>query len=130
MIMSLQLQNLLYTLLHLVIIGFNLLGWIWPATRKAHFICVLLTAGSWLILGIWYGIGYCPITDWQWQVKEKLGEQDLPNSFIKYYADKISGQSIDADLVNYLTAGTFAAAALLSVYVNFISRKESRIHAD
>jgi hypothetical protein len=128
--MSLHLQDLLYTLLHLVIIGFNLLGWIWPATRKLHFISVLLTAGSWLILGIWFGIGYCPITDWQWQVKEKLGEGNLPVSFIKYYADKISGQSINAALIDYLTAISFAAAALLSVYVNFIRRKGSQIPAD
>jgi Protein of Unknown function (DUF2784) len=121
--MSLPLQDLLYTLLHLVIIGFNLLGWIWPATRKAHFVCVLLTAGSWLILGIWFGIGYCPITDWQWQVKTQLGEKHLPVSFIKYYADKISGQSISAPLIDVVTALSFAVAALLSVYVNFIHRK-------
>jgi hypothetical protein len=121
--MSLPLQDLLYTLLHLVIIGFNLLGWIWPATRKLHFIGVLLTAGSWLILGIWFGIGYCPVTDWQWQVKEQLGERNLPVSFIKYYADKISGHSFDADFINYVTAISFAAAALLSVYVNFIRKK-------
>lgn len=128
--MSLLLQDFLYTGLHLLIIGFNLLGWIWPATRRLHLICILLTAGSWLLLGIWFGIGYCPITDWQWQVKEKLGEQDLPNSWIKYYADKISGQSVDAGLVNYVTAGAFAAAALLTVYFNFIHKKRSPIHAD
>ena len=127
--MSLLLQDFLYTGLHLLIIGFNLLGWIWPATRRLHLICILLTAGSWLLLGIWFGIGYCPITDWQWQVKEKLGEQNLPSSFIKYYADKISGQSISASLVNFLTAFFFGAAALLSLYVNFFRKKGSRIHA-
>lgn len=121
--MSLALQDLLYTVLHLVIIGFNLLGWIWPVTRKGHLICVLLTAASWLLLGLWYGIGYCPITDWQWQVKEKLGEQDLPASFIKYYADKLSGRDIPASLVDLVTAGSFALAAGLSVYVNFFRRK-------
>lgn len=128
--MSLLLQDYLYTGLHLVIISFNLLGWIWPATRKLHFICVLLTAGSWLLLGIWYGIGYCPITDWQWQVKEKLGEKDLPASFIKYYADKISGRSISAALINFLTAFLFGLAALLSIYVNFFRSKGWRMHAD
>jgi hypothetical protein len=121
--MSLPLQDLLYTLLHLVIIGFNLLGWLWPATRKLHFLCVLLTAGSWLLLGIWFGIGYCPITDWQWQVKEQMGETNLPASFIKYYADKITGQSISAAFIDGITAAVFAAAALLSVYVNFIRSK-------
>lgn len=122
--MSLPLQDLLYTLLHLVIIAFNLLGWIWPATRRLHFISVVLTAGSWLVLGIWFGIGYCPITDWQWQVKEKLGETNLPVSFIKYYADKISGQSFDAGFINYITAISFAVAALLSVYFNFFHKKK------
>lgn len=121
--MSLALQDLLYTGLHLVIIGFNLFGWIWPATRKLHFVLVLLTAASWLLLGLWYGIGYCPITDWQWQVKEKLGEKDLPASFIKYYADQISGRDISATLIDLVTAGSFAAAAGLSVYVNFFRRK-------
>lgn len=121
--MSLALQDLLYTGLHLVIIGFNLFGWIWPATRKLHFVLVLLTAASWLLLGLWYGIGYCPITDWQWQVKEKLGEKDLPASFIKYYADQISGRDISATLIDLVTAGSFALAAGLSVYVNFFRRK-------
>ncbi|MGY0036211.1 DUF2784 domain-containing protein [Pedobacter sp. NJ-S-72] len=93
----------LFTLLHIVIIGFNLFGWIWPSTRKLHLIVVTLTLGCWLILGIWYGIGYCPITDWQWQIKEKLGEVNLPNSFVKYYADKISGQNISDALIDTIT---------------------------
>ncbi|MCW3107811.1 MAG: hypothetical protein JWQ09_2317, partial [Segetibacter sp.] len=62
-----------------------------PKTKKAHFISILLTAGSWFLLGIWFGWGYCPVTDWQWQVKEKLGEKGLPASFIEYYGEKITG---------------------------------------
>ncbi|RZJ80335.1 MAG: DUF2784 domain-containing protein [Chryseobacterium sp.] len=111
-----------FTLLHLIIIGFNVLGWIWPATRKLHFIVVLLTAGSWLILGIWYGLGYCPITDWQWQIKERIGETNLPNSFIKYYADQWSGQDISSNFIDAVTAISFALAAVLSVYFNFFRK--------
>jgi hypothetical protein len=117
--------DILLTIVHLAIIGFNLLGWIWPATRRAHFILVLATAGSWLVLGIWYGLGYCPITDWQWTAKEKLGEHNLPNSFIKYYADKIAGRSIDASLIDTITAVSFIVAALLSVYFNFAPSRPS-----
>ena len=112
----------LFTLLHLIIICFNLLGWIWPTTRRLHLIFVLLTAASWFVLGIWYGIGYCPITDWQWQIKEKLGETNLPNSFIKYFADKVTHSDISSDLIDGLTAGCFLAAAVLSVYLNFFKR--------
>lgn len=119
--MELRFLDFLLTLLHLLIIGFNLFGWIWKPLRKAHFISVVLTAASWLILGYWFGIGYCPITDWQWQVKEQLGESGLPDSFIKYFADKVSGKNISSSLVNTLTAVCFAAAAAVSVYVNFFS---------
>ncbi|MNL63629.1 hypothetical protein D3C87_1877820 [compost metagenome] len=68
-------------------------------------------------------MGYCPITDWQWQVKEKLGESNLPNSFIKYYADKVSGQNIPADFIDAATAICFAIAAFMSVYLNFVKKK-------
>ncbi|HUH32992.1 MAG TPA: DUF2784 domain-containing protein [Daejeonella sp.] len=114
-----SLLDLFFTFLHIAIIGFNMLGWIWPQTRKAHFICVLLTLFSWLVLGLWFGIGYCPITDWQWQIKEHLGETDLPNSFIKYFADKISGRNISADLVDAVTAMSFGFAVLMAGYFRF-----------
>jgi len=114
------------TLLHLLIVGFNLLGWIWPATRRAHFIVVVVTASCWLILGIWYGIGYCPLTDWQWQLKEHLGAQELPNSFIKYMVDKVSPVTVSSDVIDALTAGGFAIAAFMSVYLNFFRNKKER----
>jgi hypothetical protein len=118
----LRLLDIFLTFIHLIIIGFNLFGWIWPATRKMHFICVLATAASWLLLGLWFDVGYCPVTDWQWQVKVQLGEHDLPASFIKYYADKITGKNISSSFVDLITAICFAVAALLSVYVNFIKK--------
>lgn len=118
--------DFLFTILHLIIIGFNLLGWIWPSTRRLHFIFVLFTAGSWFILGIWYGIGYCPITEWQWQIKEELGETNLPNSFIEYFADKITHRNISSDLIDAVTAISFAIAAVLSVYLNFFKKNRQK----
>ena len=118
--------DIFLTIVHLAIIGFNLLGWIWPATRKAHLGCVALTAGSWFILGIWYGMGYCPITDWQWQVKTKLGETNLPASFIKYYADKISGNNISSHFIDTITLGLFVLAIILSLFVNFVFQAKNK----
>ena len=112
--------DVLLTIIHLSIIFFNLFGWIPKATRRAHFIVIVLTAASWFLLGIRFGIGYCPFTDWQWQVKERLGERNLPNNFIEYIAEKVSGRNLDSGFVDTVTAIGFALAALLSVYVNFI----------
>jgi hypothetical protein len=119
-----ELLDTILTILHLLIVGFNLFGWIWPRTRKAHLVCVLLTAASWFVLGIWYGMGYCPITDWQWEVKRQLGETGLPGSFIKYYADKLAGRDWDAGFIDAMTGICFGVAALISVYLNFLHKKQ------
>ena len=121
--MELRVLDFLLTLFHFAIIGFNLFGWIWKSTRKLHFIVILITASCWFILGIWYGIGYCPVTDWQWHIKEKLGETNLPGSFIKYYADKISGRSVNDSFIDAMTSACFFLAVVLSVYVNFIKKR-------
>lgn len=123
LILMLQLLDIFLTIVHLVLIGFNLFGWIWPATRKLHLVTILATGASWFILGIWFGLGYCPITDWQWEVKKQLGEQNLPGSFIKYFADKITGKNFSSSLINYITLGFFLAATVLSVYFNFIRQR-------
>ena len=118
----LRFLDIFYTILHLLIIGFNLLGWIWPKTRKLHLITLGATAASWFILGIWYGWGYCPITDWQWDVKEKLGETNLPASFIKYFADKITGKDLSETLVEKVTLFSFILIIVVTVYINFIAK--------
>jgi len=118
----LKLLDIFYTCIHLLIIGFNLFGWIWPKTRKLHLIVVTTTLLCWFGLGIWYGWGYCPVTDWQWDVKEKLGETNLPNSFVKYFADKITGRDFPPPLVDRVTLICFIVAIIITIYVNFIRR--------
>jgi hypothetical protein len=119
----LDLLNILYTIAHLVLIGFNLLGWIWQKTRKAHLVTLALTTLSWFLLGIWFGWGYCPLTDWHWDVKEKMGETNLPSSFIKYFADKLTGADIHSGLVDGITVGGLLFAIIAAVYVNFFLPK-------
>jgi Protein of Unknown function (DUF2784) len=120
--LMLKFYDILFTLLHLLLVGFNLLGWIWRRTRKAHLVTVGVTFLCWFGLGIWYGWGYCPITDWQWQVKRRLGEKRLPASFIKYYADKLSGGDISPSLVNAVTLAAFLAVIAITIYINFLRK--------
>lgn len=123
--MSLPLLDYFLTALHLIIIGLNLFAWIWPKTRKLHLYIVGITLFCWLVLGIWYGIGYCPITEWQWQVKTKLGETNLPNSFVKYHLDHIIGFSVPDATVDIITLVSFLIAIVCSVRVNFFKRNET-----
>jgi hypothetical protein len=124
----LKLLDIFLTFVHFVLIFFNLFAWIWPATRKIHLITVAATAFSWFVLGAWFGWGYCPITDWEWKIKTRLGETGLPNSFIKYYADKITGKDFDPSVIDSVTLVLFLAAIILSVYVNFFKRNTNSTH--
>ena len=118
--------DVLYTIIHFLLIGFNLTGWLWRKTRKIHLLTLALTAVCWFVLGIWYGWGYCPLTDWHWNVKEKLGEEHLPGSFVKYMADRITGLDINAALIDYITLGCLIGAVIASLYVNFIHVKRKK----
>lgn len=113
-----HLADWFFMVLHPAIILFNLFGWIWKRTRKANLVLLLLTAFSWFVLGIWKGIGYCPFTEWHWEVLRKLGYERLPASYIKFLIERITGIEVNAGLVDVLTVSLFALALGASLYVN------------
>jgi hypothetical protein len=118
----LKILDIFLTILHLAILLFNLFGWVWPSTRKLHLVIVLITAFCWLVLGIWHGIGYCPITDWQWQLKARLGETNLPNSFVTYCLYGIGLKMIPVSVIEYATGISFSIAGGLALYFNIFRR--------
>jgi len=109
---------------HTILIIFNLFGWIWRPLRKINLVTLIITGASWFILGIFYGIGYCPLTDWHWEVLHKLGKYDLPNSYITYLVERLSGFETDAQTVDTCTVVFYFAALLVSVYVNFFKQRK------
>ncbi len=113
-----ELLNVAFIVFHTGLILFNLFGWIWKSTRRLNLLTLLLTAFSWVILGIWYGFGYCPCTDWHWQVRRELGYTDMPNSYIEFLAELWTGFNFSASTVNLWTGILFVAALAASVYVN------------
>ena len=78
----------------------------------------MLTGASWFILGLFFGIGYCPLTDWHFNILEKLGYTDLPVSYIKYLVDRIFNSDINAQLVENSTAIGFFVALSGAIFVN------------
>ena len=58
--------------------------------------------------------------------EKTLGERDLPASFIKYFADKFLNANYDAQMIDILTAGSFALVVLITIYVNFIQNRLNR----
>ncbi|HHP7241564.1 MAG TPA: DUF2784 family protein [Cyclobacteriaceae bacterium] len=103
---------------HCVIIAINLFAWIFPKTRRLHLITTSCTLVSWILLGFFYGWGYCFLTDWHWQIKFELGEYNLPNSFITYLINNVMNLNIKTSVIDKLMLITFIPIIFISIYLN------------
>ncbi len=110
--------DIFFTVFHSCLVIFNLFGWIWKKTRRLNLYCLLLTAGSWLILGIFYGLGYCPLTDWHFRVLGKLGYTNLPDSYLSFLFTRLTGLPVDQSLVDAVTLWGLVFALAISLYLN------------
>jgi len=81
-------------------------------------IVLILIGGSWFILGIFYGIGFCPLTEWHWQVLHKLGQYNLPDSYISYLIHRVTGFLPGARITDVFTVSTFFLLLVISILVN------------
>lgn len=110
--------NLFFFFFHTLFTLFNVVGWMFPRTRRLHLITMALTAFSWFVLGIWYGWGYCFCTDWHWQVRETLGYHDQSTSYIHFLLLKLTGADLNPQSVDTGTAIVFAISLVASLWVN------------
>lgn len=112
-----------FVVFHTLLILFNVFGWTWRKTRKWNLIVLLLTGLSWAVLGIFYGFGYCPFTDWHFQVLRKLGVYDLPGSYIKYLIDRVFQTDVNSEMVDLLTLVVYLILLIISIIANLITFK-------
>ncbi|MFW6226504.1 MAG: DUF2784 domain-containing protein [Bacteroidota bacterium] len=115
-----------FLVFHFLFILFNLTGWIWTYTRKFHLVSILLTLASWFGLGIFYGWGYCPLTDWHWKVLNQLGRYGLPNSYVSYLIERISGIALPGKVVDTITLVLALAVLGLSLWFNSVDSKRRK----
>jgi hypothetical protein len=116
--------NIFFFVFHSLLTLFNMVGWIFPATRKWHLFTMLLTAGSWFVLGIWFGWGYCLCTDWHWQVREAMGYHDRSNSYIHFLILKLTGKNLDPGLVEKATLLIFLLCFAMSIFFLIKDRRK------
>jgi hypothetical protein len=115
----LRLLDIFFVIFHTSLTLFNVFGWIWKKTRMANLITLALTGGSWLFLGLIVGVpGYCPLTDWHFNILYRLGKTDLPASYIKYLVDRLTGLNVSQTLVDNATLYGFIVALALSLFLN------------
>lgn len=117
-------QNLLifldwfFTFFHLAFSLFNLFGWMFRKTRRLNLYLLLITAFSWFVLGIKYGFGYCPLTDWHWKILRHLKVYDLPYSYVKFVIDRLFGTNLNDKYVDNVVVLLFFLALAISLFLN------------
>ena len=114
-----QAVDMFFVVFHLLFTLFNVAGWAWRKTRMLNLATLLLTGFSWTVLGMFYGFGYCPLTDWHWQVLYHLGESGMPASYLEYLFERITGLEAQTSVVNLLTGLFFGIALIVSLALNY-----------
>lgn len=113
--------NLTLHATHIFVIGFSVTGWIFPATRLANLVLILMILASWYVLGPLLGkpsaYGYCLITDLQWRLRRRLGF-DVPSwGYMKFLIDAITKRQVDEGLIDRMTA----LALFMSLFATIVT---------
>ncbi len=124
----LEALNMFFFAFHTLFTLFNMTGWIFKKTRLLHLITMGLTAFSWFVLGIFYGIGFCFFTEWHWEVLRLLGKPAASRAYIHLLVETILPIQIQEETV---IAGTrwgfiFIVAATAAVWTADILKKRRR----
>jgi hypothetical protein len=121
-----QFLNIFFFVFHVALILFNVFAWLFKPLRRIHLFTAGLTLFSWVVLGIFYGFGYCFLTDWHWDVREKLGYTNESNSYIHFLVTRLAGISVSEESVDILTVGIFGVAVVGSVILNIRDYRRTR----
>ena len=121
-----HLLDILFVAFHSALILFNLLGWMHPRTRRLNLVALVLTGLSWTLLGLFYGFGYCPLTDWHWQVLGRRGKATGQASCGRYLLERMLGRRVGAGTDDSLTLALYLAAMACSLYANFAWSRRGR----
>jgi hypothetical protein len=116
----------LLTVIHFAVVSINMFAWIFPRTRTLHRVTIACTTLSWFLLGWFYGLGYCFLTDWHWQVKRALGEGPLPTSFIHHLLNDSWGLGVPAAIIDVAIAVVFFAALGIALFQLWLERRHGQ----
>jgi len=105
--------------LHISILLFVVVGWVFPATRPWHLLLCVMIISSWFGVGAWKGWGYCLVTDMQWRLLRRLGESSPPYGYVPMLWQRITGRAGDSQRIDLVTQAVFYLSVVASLWVNW-----------
>lgn len=101
--------------LHLAVISFSCVGWIWPTTRPLHLALAAGIAASWFVVGPALGRpGFCCLTGVQHALWARLGVAERPN-YMSYLVTRLTGRAPNVRRVERATQAVFYATTAASI---------------
>jgi len=109
--------NIAFFVIHNLLITFNLIGWIWPKTRKLHLAMVGATLFSWLVMGAWKGWGYCLCADWHFRIRRQMGIHSGESSYTELLFNQIPGVAVTRRFSDIVTVGALVLILIATAVV-------------
>lgn len=113
-----RILNIFFHPLHISIILFTTLAWMVPALLPFHLTLLIATLSSWFLLGHWLGRGYCPISNWHWKIKSRLGPGKPRGTYIHLLLESMSGRQLDSGQVDRMVVLATLILTALSALLN------------
>ena len=105
--------NIMFDILHILLVIFIVSGWFFPDLRKMHLVVVLLTGCSWIIFG--NELNNCILTEWHFNILRKMGIINLPDTYTQYALKRITGLAIPKTMALLITRICWLLSLLLSI---------------
>ena len=125
---ALLLADWFLNILHFAIVAMLCFGWMSKRTRKFHRILISVVTLCWLAIGPLFGkaVGWCPVTDWAWQVRRARGETDLEYGYINYLTEKV-GIYMSNQTTDIAVGIIFAFIWVMTLFLWWRERQTSKI---
>jgi hypothetical protein len=105
--------NIMFDILHILLVIFIVSGWLFPDLRKMHLVVVLLTGCSWIIFG--NELNNCILTEWHFNILRKMGIINLPDTYTQYALKRITGLAIPKTTALLITRLCWLLSLFLSI---------------
>jgi hypothetical protein len=116
---TLKFLDILMHMSHIFLMLFILFAWFSSRLRVPHIIVSIITGLSWMLFVQSKGFGYCVLTDIHWQILRKLGETNLPETYLQYLYEKLTGLSLQKKTGYIITLSMLLTSLILSTALFF-----------
>ena len=111
--------DIFFNFIHLLIIFINCFGWAWEKTLKLNIFLLLATIVSWSILGIFFGLGFCFLTNIHFIFLNSIETTAIPFSYLDHLLIDSLDLKISSKIISLFSILVIFASLGVSIKKNF-----------